>query len=78
MTRYFAHISHKGSVRYGDVPGSIGVLEGSGQVHADRGSSVLDLASERAGRVDVRISKEVIPGRKRESGTGPILAIWAS
>ena len=27
MTRYFAHISHKGKIRYGDVPGSIGVLE---------------------------------------------------
>jgi|SRR5271166_3182613 len=27
MTRYFAHISQKGPVRYGDVPGSIGVLE---------------------------------------------------
>jgi len=28
MPRYFAHISHKGKIRYGDVPGSIGVLEG--------------------------------------------------
>src|SRR5208282_750882 len=27
MTRYSAHISHKGKIRYGDVPGSIGVLE---------------------------------------------------
>jgi len=27
MPRYFAHISHKGKIRYGDVPGSIGVLE---------------------------------------------------
>ena len=27
MARYFAHISHKGKIRYGDVPGSIGVLE---------------------------------------------------
>jgi len=24
---FFAHISHKGKIRYGDVPGSIGVLE---------------------------------------------------
>ena len=24
---YFAHISQKGTIRYGDVPGSIGVLE---------------------------------------------------
>jgi len=27
MARYFAHISHKGKIRYGDVPGSISVLE---------------------------------------------------
>jgi len=27
MTRYFAHISQSGPIRYGDVPGSIGVLE---------------------------------------------------
>jgi len=27
MTRYFAHISHEGKIRYGEVPGSIGVLE---------------------------------------------------
>ena len=26
---YFAHISQKGPIRYGDVPGSIGVLEAS-------------------------------------------------
>ena len=27
MTRYFAHISQNGPIRYGDVPGSIGFLE---------------------------------------------------
>jgi len=27
MPRYFAHISQKGKIRYGEVPGSIGVLE---------------------------------------------------
>ncbi len=27
MSTYFAHISQKGLIRYGDVPGSIGVLE---------------------------------------------------
>ncbi len=27
MARYFAHISQLGRIRYGDVPGSIGVLE---------------------------------------------------
>jgi len=27
MSTYFAHISQKGKIRYGDVPGSIGVLE---------------------------------------------------
>ena len=27
MSRHFAHISHKDKIRYGDVPGSISVLE---------------------------------------------------
>ena len=27
MPQYFAHISQRGPVKYGDVPGSIGVLE---------------------------------------------------
>ena len=27
MPGYFAHISQNGPIRYGDVPGSIGVLE---------------------------------------------------
>ena len=27
MTQYFAHISQTGAVKYGQVPGSIGVLE---------------------------------------------------
>ncbi len=27
MVQYFAHVSQKGKIRYGDVPGSIGVLE---------------------------------------------------
>jgi hypothetical protein len=30
-TRYFAHISAAGPVRYGQVPGSIGVLEDLGK-----------------------------------------------
>ncbi len=31
MTRYFAHISAAGPVRYGRIPGSIGVLEARNQ-----------------------------------------------
>jgi len=60
---YFAHISQKGKVRCGDVPGSIGVLEAldkfmpigeaSCRTHDENGLTVWTL----------RIGKEEIPGR---------------
>ncbi len=63
MSRHFAHISQKGPVRYGDVPGSIGVLEAldkfmpigeaSCRTHDENGLAVWTL----------RIGKEEIPGR---------------
>jgi len=63
MTRYFAHISQKGPVRYGEVPGSIGVLEAFdnfmpiGEAHCvtwdENGLAVWTL----------RIGKQEIPGR---------------
>ena len=59
----FAHISRKGPIRYGDVPGSIGVLEALdkfmpiGEAHCvtwdENGLAVWTL----------RIGKEEIPGR---------------
>ncbi len=63
MTRYFAQISHKGKIRYGEVPDSIGVLESpdkfmpigeaSCRTHDENGLAVWTL----------RIGKEEIPGR---------------
>jgi hypothetical protein len=63
MNRYFAHISQKGPIRYGDVPGSIGVLEAldkfmpigeaSCRTHDEKGLAVWTL----------RIGKQEIPGR---------------
>ncbi len=63
MPRYFAHISQQGKIRYGDVPGSIGVLEASDQfmpigeascsTHDENGLAVWTL----------RIGKEEIQGR---------------
>jgi len=63
LARYFAHISQKGPVRYGDVPGSIGVLEAldkfmpigeaSRRTHHENGLSVSSL----------RIGKQEMPGR---------------
>jgi hypothetical protein len=35
MPRYFAQISSRGPVKYGDVPSAIGVLE-AGELHAHR------------------------------------------
>ena len=63
MARYFAHISQNGPIRYGDVPGSIGVLEAldkfmpigeaSCRTHDTNGLAVWTL----------RIGKHEIPGR---------------
>jgi len=63
MIPYFAHINQKGPVRYGDVPGSIGVLEAldkfmpigeaSCRTHDDKGLAVWTL----------RIGKQEILGR---------------
>ena len=60
---YFAHISQKGPIKYGAVPGSIGVLEASdqfmpiGEAHCsawdETGLAVWTL----------RIGKQEIPGR---------------
>ena len=63
MPRYFAHLSQKGPIRYGDVPGAIGVLEAldksmpigeaSCRTHDENGLAVWTL----------RIGKQEIPGR---------------
>ena len=63
MSSYFAHISHKGKIRYGDVPGSIGVLEALGKfmpigeascrTHDENGLAVWTL----------RVGKQEVPGR---------------
>ncbi len=63
MPQYFAHISHKDKIRYGEVPGSIGILESPDQfmpigeascrTHDENGLAVWTL----------RIGKEEIPGR---------------
>ncbi len=60
---YYAHVSEKGPVKYGQVPGSIGVLEAPdkpmpiGEAHCltwdEKGLAVWTL----------RIGKEEIPGR---------------
>jgi hypothetical protein len=63
MMRYFAHICQKGPVRYGTIPGSIGVLEtldkpmpigeASCRTHDEYGLAVWT----------IRIGKQEIPGR---------------
>ncbi len=63
MSTYFAYISAAGPIRYGQVPGSIGVLEAldrfmpigeaSRRTHNENGLAVWTL----------RIGKQEIPGR---------------
>ena len=63
MSTYFAHISAAGPIRYGQVPGSIGVLEA-----LDRfmpiGEAYCVTWDEKGPAVwTLRIGKEEIPGR---------------
>ena len=63
MTRYFAHISLKGKIRYGEVPGSIGVLE-SPDKPMPIGEALCVTWGENGIAVwTLRIAKEEIPGR---------------
>ncbi len=63
MARYFAHISHKGKIKYGEVPGSIGVLEGPDKP-MPIGEALCRTWDENGLAVwTLRIGKEEIPGR---------------
>ena len=60
---YFAHISQRGPIRYGDVPGSIGVLAASDQF-MPIGEAHCSTWNENGLAVwTLRIGKQEIPGR---------------
>ena len=63
MPRYFAHISHKGKIRYGNVPGSIGVLEALDKFMPIGEASCRTHDENGLGVWTLRIGKEEIPGR---------------
>ncbi len=63
MTRYFAHISQKGRVRYGDVPGSIGVLEALDKFMPIGEASCRTHDENSLAVWTLRIGKQEIPGR---------------
>ena len=63
MTRYFAHISQKGPIRSGDVPGSIGVLDASDQFMPIGEAHCLTWDEKGLAVWTLRIGKQEIPGR---------------
>ena len=63
MTRYFAHISQKGPIRFGDVPGSIGVLDASDQFMPIGEAHCLTWDEKGLAVWTLRIGKQEIAGR---------------
>jgi len=63
MTRYFAHISQKGPIRCGDVPGSIGVLDSSDQFMPIGEAYCVTWDENGLAMWTLRIGKEEITGR---------------
>ena len=63
MPRYFAHISQKGPIRYGDVPGSIGVLEAADKPMPIGEAHCLTCDENGLAVWTLRIGKQEIPGR---------------
>ena len=60
---YFAHISHKGKIRYGDVPGSIGVLETPDKFMPIGKAHCLTWDQNGLAVWTLRIGKQEMPGR---------------
>lgn len=60
---FFAHISHKGKIRYGDVPGSIGVLEAPNQFMPIGEAHCLTWDENEPAVWTLRNGKEETPGR---------------
>jgi hypothetical protein len=63
MPGYFAHISHDGPIRYGDVPGSIGVLEARDKPMPIGEASCCTHDANGLAVWTLRIGKQEIPGR---------------
>ena len=61
--RYFAHISHKGKIRYGEVPGSIGILEAPDTFMPIGEASCRTWNEDGLAVWTLRIGKEQLPGR---------------
>jgi len=63
MSTYFAHISAAGPIRYGQVPGSIGVLEALDRFMPIGEAYCVTWDENGLAVWTLRISKEEIPGR---------------
>jgi hypothetical protein len=63
MARYLAHISLEGPVKYGRVPGSIGILEASDKPMSIGEAHCVTWHEDGMAVWTLRIGKEDIPGR---------------
>jgi hypothetical protein len=63
LPRYFAHISHRGAVKYGDVPSAIGVLEAPDKLMPIGEATCRDWDENGLAVWTLRIGKEEKPGR---------------
>jgi hypothetical protein len=63
MPRYFAHISHRGFVKYGSVPSAIGVLGSPVNPMLIGEATCRDWDENGLAVWTIRIGKEEIPGR---------------
>jgi hypothetical protein len=87
MARSFAHISTRGSVKYGQVLSAIGVLEALDKVMSIGAASCRTWDENGLAVWTIRIGKEEIPGRwvivnrtssqRDGSRLGPIRFVWS-
>jgi hypothetical protein len=63
LPRYFAHISSRGPVKYGDAPSAIGVLESLDTFMPIADATCRDWDADCLAVLTLRIGKQELPGR---------------
>jgi hypothetical protein len=87
MTRYSAHVSTHGAVKYGQVPSAMGVLEALDKFMPMGKATCRTWDESRLAVWTIRIGKDEIPGRwvivnrtssqRDGSRLGPIRLVWS-